>query len=156
MTGAPWSLQAYGERSIRWQLNQEDLRRMWAMLASLHSLHRNGQFDILGARVAQYAKAVEITANQNGSWQTSWPLTGMPEVLPKRARLEEALAHPAECAAVGSHVREQRAPEETLRKSTGTARGASAEQSEETPPWWKEEKDTKAAVAGTGGGGGGP
>ena len=138
ITGSAWSLQAYGDAKIPWTPQQDDLRRFFAMLASLHSLHRSGQHALIGARVAQYPKAVKILSRCKGSWAMAWPMTDLPEPIPRQAGLHETSAHPAEYAAVSAYVREQRALEEALRRGGANKPG---DGDQDRRPWWQKRKD---------------
>eukprot|EP00971_Amphidinium_carterae_P301282 5985953-Amphidinium_carterae.2 len=119
VTGMPWSAQRYGTERIRFQ-RFPDLERMWCMLASLHSLHRSGQYDLIGARISQYLKCIEQTVCAGGSWKMSWTLTGLPDPRPGGG-VHQGLATPAELAASMQWVKDTRAVDEILKKELGQA-----------------------------------
>ena len=139
VTFAPWSLQAYGDSRITWTSQQDDLRRMFAMMATLHSLDRAGKHELVGAKIAQFAKAIELAQRSKGVWTAAWPLTGLPEPNPKQSGLENTLAHPAEYAAVSAYLREQKALEDALQKS-GRNRGGNGDDDNEKP-WWERRRE---------------
>ena len=116
---------------------------MWAMMASLHALHRSGQHDLVGAKVSQFLKAIELSARSGGSWKFAWLLTDLPEPRPRHGGVSESLAHPAEFAASAAFLREQATLEAAAKRGGSSAAGEA--QADGDKPWWQKLKDKKKA-----------
>eukprot|EP00971_Amphidinium_carterae_P349725 6491184-Amphidinium_carterae.1 len=104
VTGAPWSLQRYGQERLKWG-KHTDLQRFFWMVSALHALHRSGQMELLGAKLGQFAKAIEVTLLMQGHWSVAWQLTGIAEPLPHSA-LHAGLAHPTELSSSLAYLKE--------------------------------------------------
>eukprot|EP00971_Amphidinium_carterae_P347798 6489992-Amphidinium_carterae.1 len=117
LTGAPWSCARYGQERIAFGRHQ-DLKRMWYLLSSLHALHRGGKFPLLGARIAQYLKAVEVATTMGGSWSVAWPLTGVADPDPSSS-VHGGLTTPLEVATAIAYVKDAKVLEEASKKVTG-------------------------------------
>ena len=109
-------MQLYGEHNVPWG-KHEDLQRFWAMLAHMHVLHRTQRFDLLGARLGQYLKAVEQTVYAGSDWTVGWQLTGLPEPRAKK-RPGRGLTTPQEFASSVDYVKEMRQLEEAPWKAS--------------------------------------
>ena len=160
VTGLPWSLELYGQQKVRFgQLERHQY--MWQMVCCLHSLHRAGEHAQVGAKLGQFAKAIEASVMSKGRWDYAWLYTGLED---PRAHLSGAkgLIHPAEFTAAVAYTREVRSLDEYIAgvgrrraEGDGGGNGASNDQDE---PWWKKKKK-KPEGGGAGGaippGGGG-
>eukprot|EP00971_Amphidinium_carterae_P034656 682216-Amphidinium_carterae.1 len=114
VSGLPWSVQRYGQARVRWG-RLECHERSFAMLASLHSLAMRQEWDLLSAKVCQYLKAVEQSAQMGGTWKVPWLLTGLQEPRPGQG-FGRGLVHAAEVAAASAYVKEMRTLEESMAK----------------------------------------
>ena len=152
VTGMPWSLQEYGRQQIR--VGQLDTHEyMWTMICTLHSLHRSNQVALLGAKLGQYAKAIEASVRAKGRWEYAWLFTGEEDPRAKGAG-RRGLTHPAEFAAAVAYTKEVRALEEYLGRESGRGSQGGGK-SEEEEPWWKKKKK-KGGKKGGGRGDSGP
>eukprot|EP00971_Amphidinium_carterae_P016429 324473-Amphidinium_carterae.2 len=122
LTGAPWSCHRYGLEKIHWGKHL-DLKRFWFLLSSLHALHRSNKVHLLGAKIAQYLKAVEIATAMGGQWTVAWALTGVPDPDPSGS-IHNSLASPLEVATAIAFMKDTKILEEASRKiGTGSGQG---------------------------------
>eukprot|EP00971_Amphidinium_carterae_P037512 737606-Amphidinium_carterae.1 len=85
------------------------------MLAALHSLHRSGQTELLGAKIGQFAKAIEVALLMQWHFAVAWQLTGIAEPLPHSA-LHAGLAHPTELSSSLAYLKEVKLMEEAAKR----------------------------------------
>eukprot|EP00971_Amphidinium_carterae_P079196 1567043-Amphidinium_carterae.2 len=123
VSGQPWSMAAYGAQKIRFG-RLTDHHRMWAMMASLHALHRAGNHPMVGARIGQCLKAIEASVALSGNWEMPWLYTGLPDPV-SVGGLHRGLCSPGEVAAAAGFLRDIQTVESSLKKS-GSASGAAA------------------------------
>eukprot|EP00971_Amphidinium_carterae_P233386 4632065-Amphidinium_carterae.1 len=114
VTGAPWSLQRYGQERLHWG-NHRDLQRFFWMIAAMHALHRSGQMELLGAKLGQCAKAIEVALLMQGHWAVAWQLTGIADPQPHSA-LHAGLAHPTELSSSLAYLKEVKLMEEAAKR----------------------------------------
>eukprot|EP00971_Amphidinium_carterae_P097305 1925456-Amphidinium_carterae.1 len=119
LTGAPWSVHRYGLEKVNFG-KHADLRRFWFLLAALHALHRGGEMSLLGARIAQFLKALEVAVAMNGNWTVAWTLTGIANPDPTSS-IHGGLATPLEVATAIAFVKDTRVLEEAARKTNAPA-----------------------------------
>eukprot|EP00971_Amphidinium_carterae_P295040 5858825-Amphidinium_carterae.1 len=119
LTGAPWSVHRYGQEKINFG-RHGDLKKMWFLLASLHALHRAGKFPLLGAKIAQFLKSIEVAVTMGGQWSVAWPLTGVADPDPSTT-VHGGLTTPLEVATAIAYVKDARILEEASRKAASSS-----------------------------------
>eukprot|EP00971_Amphidinium_carterae_P347788 6489977-Amphidinium_carterae.4 len=156
-TNLPWSAARYFQERVNFG-KHHDLERFAHLICHLHSLHRTQQHDLLGARLAQYLKAIEQTVLHNGSWRVSWSLTGVPEPKPSGS-LHQGLTTPHELAATVQYLKDAKLVEELVRKETAPPFGQQSTSSGPAPQTPQNsqgysQRQNRRRGAGRGGGGG--
>eukprot|EP00971_Amphidinium_carterae_P331011 6464342-Amphidinium_carterae.1 len=104
VSGLPWSVQRYSQERVRWG-RLETHERTFSMLACLHSLAMRQEWSLLTAKICQFLKATEQSAQMGGTWKIPWLLTGLQEPRPGQG-FGRGLVHAAEVAAASAYVRE--------------------------------------------------
>eukprot|EP00971_Amphidinium_carterae_P007500 148835-Amphidinium_carterae.2 len=125
LTGAPWSCHRYGMEKINFG-KHGDLKKFWFLLSTLHALHRGGKIQLLGAKIAQFLKAVEVTVVMGGHWSVSWALTGVADPDPSSS-VHGGLTTPLEVATAIAFVKDAKVLEEATKKASGGGWGSAAD-----------------------------
>eukprot|EP00971_Amphidinium_carterae_P185695 3687043-Amphidinium_carterae.2 len=143
VSGQPWSMATYGAQRVRFG-RLSDHHRMWAMLSSLHALHRANNHVMVGARIGQCLKAIEASVSLSGSWELPWLYTGIADPI-NAGGLHRGLTTPSEVAAAAGFLRDMAAVEASLKRSSpgGTATPSS------DVPGDKKAKNPKGKAKGT-------
>eukprot|EP00971_Amphidinium_carterae_P281034 5580056-Amphidinium_carterae.1 len=141
ISGQPWSMSTYASQRIRFG-RLSDHQRMWSMLASLHSLHRSGDYDMLGARIGQCLKAVEASVALSGGWELAWLYTGLPDPI-NAGGLHRGLSSLGEVAAAAGYLRDMQVVEASLKRASSTPSGAPSPDAGQERPGKKPPKANK-------------
>jgi hypothetical protein len=76
----PFDAMSYGEKTLakKWE-KHGTLRRMWIMLATLHTELHHGRPQVGQAKLVQMLKALARATRADGKWEGAWEFTHLPE-----------------------------------------------------------------------------
>ena len=120
-----WSTAEYARRKIEWG-KSVDLEHAYHLVAEIHRLMHNQEYDMAEAFVCQTLKSFEQVILDRGDWQLAWAYTGLPE-LRSTSRVRRGGAHPVEISAGMAYLKEMRAVEEWRAGAKKGPKGAGKE-----------------------------
>ena len=127
--GEPWSLETHATNAVADVHGHKALKKQLVIMAHLFELCReHGAAPQVEAFIAQSYKVVLETLANNGSWEMSWPILGLPDPDEKMA----SVLSPGEKVALAALVKEKKLLKDTQRavrpevpaRTPGAAAGA--------------------------------